>query len=201
MKYLVPITGAAVAGFVAFQLWRYSRQGMVMIAPFKHSPLPYTLKQRHITSPFNAARENGAHQGIDLRTLASKPLSDLKAGEVIAPSSTGKPTVGVDVLSPVDGVVTQVGSDTVSGNYIVIRCENGMEVGLMHLLDNGTLVGKGDNVVAGELVAISGSTGRSGGPHLHLQLRSESGKLIDPAPFLGLPATPASRNNILQGEV
>ena len=42
---------------------------------------------------------------------------------------------------------------------------------------------KGMNVRPGEVIGVSGNTGRSTGPHLHLTVRY-GGKLIDPYVFL-----------------
>ena len=45
------------------------------------------------------------------------------------------------------------------------------------------VVNENDVVEAGDIVAISGNTGKSTGPHLHLRLRKD-GKSIDPQPFV-----------------
>ena len=45
------------------------------------------------------------------------------------------------------------------------------------------LVNEHDEVQAGDVVAISGNTGKSTGPHLHLRLRKD-GKSVDPKPFI-----------------
>ena len=44
-------------------------------------------------------------------------------------------------------------------------------------------VRQGDEVYAGTIVGISGSTGRSTGPHLHIKI-SSNGKSLNPAPFI-----------------
>ena len=44
-------------------------------------------------------------------------------------------------------------------------------------------INENDVVDAGDIVAISGNTGKSTGPHLHLRLRKD-GKSIDPQPFV-----------------
>ena len=42
---------------------------------------------------------------------------------------------------------------------------------------------EGDVIPAGAVVGISGNTGKSTGPHLHLQIRVD-GKSVDPKPFV-----------------
>lgn len=44
-------------------------------------------------------------------------------------------------------------------------------------------VREGDEVLAGTIVGISGSTGKSTGPHLHIRI-SAGGKSLNPAPFI-----------------
>ena len=55
------------------------------------------------------------------------------------------------------------------GRYIVITHDNGLESIMAHF--SRTLVKEGDQVVAGQPVGLGGSTGRSTGPHLHLEFR------------------------------
>ena len=52
-------------------------------------------------------------------------------------------------------------------NYIVILHNDGTTGEYYHLAQNGALVEVGDNVVAGEKIALSGNTGHTTMPHLH----------------------------------
>ena len=66
------------------------------------------------------------------------------------------------------GIVVKAGQDRVSGKYVTVW--NGdFSVSYCHLSE--CLVKKGDCVRPGEVVGISGNTGWSTGPHLHLTVR------------------------------
>lgn len=66
------------------------------------------------------------------------------------------------------------------GNYVILQHGN-IECLYGHL--SMILVNEKDEIQAGDIVAISGNTGRSTGPHLHIRLR-KGGKSIDPKPFI-----------------
>ncbi|EHQ04617.1 M23 family metallopeptidase [Leptonema illini] len=81
------------------------------------------------------------------------------------------------------GVVKQVGSDG-RGNYVIISHGDGVETTYMH--NTNVLVKPGQPVAAGQVVAISGNTGLSTGPHLHFELNIGYGardKKINPIKF------------------
>ena len=68
------------------------------------------------------------------------------------------------------------------GHYIVIRHNNGLETLYAHL--SKPLVRVNQEVTAGQLIGLGGSTGRSTGPHLHFEFRFlgnafNTGKIID----------------------
>ena len=79
-----------------------------------------------------------------------------------------------------DGVVSKVGQDKTSGKYIVIQHGN-FRISYCHL--SQVLIAKGTPVRPGDIIAITGSTGRSTGPHLHLTCKYK-GKAIDPSVLL-----------------
>lgn len=77
---------------------------------------------------------------------------------------------GTPVLASAAGVVTHVGSDPVSGNYVRIRHLFGFSTFYAHL--SATNVRPGNIVLLRSLFPIGrvGSTGRSTGPHVHFEL-------------------------------
>lgn len=81
-----------------------------------------------------------------------------------------------NVFSMLDGVVERVGSDNRSGNYVIVR-SGSYKISYCHL--SKKYINEGDTVNAGDAIAISGNTGRSTGPHLHITFRKD-GQLADP---------------------
>lgn len=73
------------------------------------------------------------------------------------------------VAAMLDGVVQEVGYSPGGGVYVTLQ-HGDFSCSYLHL--SRVLVGKGDSVSAGQLVAMSGNTGRrSTGPHLHVSCR------------------------------
>jgi hypothetical protein len=91
---------------------------------------------------------------------------------------------GTKLFSPVDGVISKVVDygDKNVGKGIFIETEDHNTVIMGHLSD--FRVSEGQSIHQGDLVALSGSTGRSTGSHLHLGLKDADGSFVDPAPLL-----------------
>ena len=85
-----------------------------------------------------------------------------------------------NVFSMFPGRVVSIGQNKRSGKYAVIQTA-GYSISYCHL--SSVLVSKGQYVNAGEVVAVSGNTGMSTGPHLHLTAKKD-GKVIDPTILL-----------------
>lgn len=109
----------------------------------------YPLKEIHVTSPFGVrtdpfTKKRRKHNGLDLRADRC------------------------ETYAMMHGIVVKTGQDRVSGKYVTVRHGN-FSVSYCHLSE--WRVKKGDCVRPGDVVGISGSTGRSTGPHLHLSVR------------------------------
>lgn len=76
---------------------------------------------------------------------------------------------GTDIHAMCDGIVESAGYDWEAGNFLIIRIDDDTTYHYYHLKDIS--VQEGDSVKAGNVVATSGNTGRSTGPHLHVEIR------------------------------
>lgn len=115
------------------------------------------LKSIHITSFFGRrfhpiTKKQSLHNGIDLRASYE------------------------EVYSILPGIVHKSGEDRRSGKFIIISTGD-YKISYCHL--SAIKVGKGDLVMAGTPIGISGNSGYSTGPHLHLTFRI-AGKAHNP---------------------
>lgn len=81
-----------------------------------------------------------------------------------------------NVMAMLTGVVEKTGSDSRAGLYVVLRHGN-IRVSYCHL--SKILVVQGRKVSAGDVVGVTGSTGRSSGEHLHL-VTKQNGRVFNP---------------------
>lgn len=97
----------------------------------------------------------------------------------------GKPHPGVDIAVPIGteiraaggGLVVEVGDNADYGNFIRVQHDGHYETLYGHA--SRSLVRAGDLVKQGQVIALSGNTGRSTAPHLHFEMR-QNGKAVDP---------------------
>ncbi|MFI3332777.1 MAG: LysM peptidoglycan-binding domain-containing protein [Rikenellaceae bacterium] len=111
----------------------------------------------HVTSKYGW-RKGRMHAGIDLKALK-----------------------GDNLYAAFDGVVRLSKYYSSFGYCVIIRHYNGLETLYAHATK--LLVEVNDEVKAGDVIALAGSTGRSTGSHLHFEVRV-SGNYIDPALIL-----------------
>lgn len=96
---------------------------------------------------------------------------------------------GIDVAVPSgsyvraarSGVVAEAGRDSVYGRFL--RLDHGGGSATLYAHASHLFVGAGDTVEGGEVIALTGSTGRSSAPHLHVELQRE-GRAVNPARLL-----------------
>ncbi|MCX4818829.1 M23 family metallopeptidase [Streptomyces sp. NBC_01142] len=87
---------------------------------------------------------------------------------------------GTEVMAATDGTVrTQWNS--AYGNMAIVTAADGTETWYCHL--SSTKIRSG-SVKAGDVIAYSGNSGNSTGPHLHFEVRPGGGSAIDPLPWL-----------------
>lgn len=95
--------------------------------------------------------------------------------------------VGTELHCPWKGKLKAKWEDNVNGHAIRVEItdgpENVKEVACAHL-SQPTDKNVGDVIEANEVMALSGNTGASTGPHVHYVMRGADGKSIDPLPFL-----------------
>ena len=119
---------------------------------FLDSGMKLPVKHGILTSPFGMRKSpiSGKwkfHKGIDLAV-----------------------PVGTPVFACRNGIVLQCRkNDSVFGNYIVLKHDNGMTSIYAHL--SRILVTEGTIVNGGSKIGLSGSSGESTGPHLHFEIR------------------------------
>ncbi len=89
--------------------------------------------------------------------------------------------VGTKVLAANGGKVTQAGANGGYGNYVEIAHSGGLVSFYGHL--SQIKVRSGQVVDRGDVIALSGNTGASTGPHLHFGMH-ESGVRIDPSRYV-----------------
>ncbi len=93
--------------------------------------------------------------------------------------------VGDPVYSIFDGVVRVAKRSSDYGYVVVVRHYNGLETLYAHF--DQLLAYPGKPVRSGEIIGLSGNTGRSTGPHLHFEVRFK-GEKIDPSKVIYFPS-------------
>lgn len=135
----------------------YDESGESVTPAFRRWP---TASHYRISSPYNPNRlhpvtgRHAPHNGVDLATPSGTP-----------------------VMSTGDGVVTRVGNHPYAGRYIDIDHSGAFSTRYLHL--NKVLVKRGESIRRGQTIALSGSTGRVTGPHLHFEFH-KNGHPVNP---------------------
>ena len=118
-----------------------------------------------VSGVFGSARlfngeKHSQHKGLDFRVHAGTPIHAANAGKVILARKL-----------------------YFEGNFVVIDHGQGLMTLYLHLSE--FKVKEGDQVEKGQLIALSGGTGRATAPHLHFAVRWQ-GVYLNPATLLKL---------------
>jgi murein DD-endopeptidase MepM/ murein hydrolase activator NlpD len=89
--------------------------------------------------------------------------------------------VGSYVRTTQGGVVLETGDDAAYGLYVKVMHDAGISSLYAH--NSWLFVSAGDSVEIGEVIALSGNSGRSTAPHLHVEIERE-GLAVDPLAYL-----------------
>lgn len=108
------------------------------------------------------SRDPGEHTGMDIAVAAGSPIHAAGAGMVIA-----------------------AGRDSVYGNFVRLRHEDGYETMYAHA--SKLLVQPPQHVERRQVIALSGNSGLSTAPHLHFEIR-RNGRPIDPRTLVRPPS-------------
>lgn len=109
------------------------------------------------------------------RSLALKGASKNHAGIDIG-SPYGEPVVAAEA-----GVITYAGVCGAGGNWVSIKHEKNIQTNYGHL--SRIVVSVGQPVERGQVIAYSGNSGVSSGPHLHFEV-VVSGNNVNPVPYV-----------------
>lgn len=88
---------------------------------------------------------------------------------------------GTSVMAATDGTV-RTQWNPAYGNMVIVTAKDGTETWYCHL--STYKVASGTTVKAGDVIAYSGNSGNSTGPHLHFEVHPAGGSAIDPLPWL-----------------
>lgn len=107
--------------------------------------------------------------------------------------------VGSPVVAAAEGVVKTAEFSPTYGNYVEIKHPaSGYTTLYAHLSQIPSHIRPGRTVKRGEHIGLSGSTGRSSGPHLHYEVRDAQDRTINPIYFFAPSMTPHQYKKLLK---
>jgi murein DD-endopeptidase MepM/ murein hydrolase activator NlpD len=124
-------------------------------------------------------------------TPADAAISDVFGSQRVFNGKTSSPHLGLDFRVPSGTAVAAMNDGTVllarplyfEGNFVVVDHGQGLLTLYLHLSE--FKVKEGDQIRRGQVIGLSGGTGRATGPHLHIAVRWQ-GTYLDPARLMQL---------------
>ncbi len=127
-----------------------------LICPLQYSGV-------YVSSPFYRNSDGSYHGALDLCVYGG--------------------TYGLNISAAESGTVITAAYHWSYGNYVIIDHGNGLSTLYAHA--SSLAVGTGQSVSKGQTIAYVGSTGNSGGPHLHFEVRI-NGSRVDPSAYINV---------------
>lgn len=178
----LPFKGLVPAGSIEFKLFTLSIKD-----PLKGSQLGYITSYCH-GDIYNTKHDYDYDYIIPYKEGESYSIGQAYGGKFSHYMKGKKNAIdftmaeGTSICAARDGLVIFVKDDSNKhgktikfqdyGNYVTIYHEDGTMADYFHIKKNGSKVKEGDHVIAGQVIALSGNTGWSSGPHLHFQVYS-----------------------------
>lgn len=131
--------------------------------------------------PYETGPSLPTHWPLDEDWVVTREQSTAGAGGEAHPGLDVAVPMGTPVRSAGGGVVAEAGSDPEYGLFVLINHPEGYQTMYGHA--SRILVAAGEQVLAGQVIGLSGSTGRSTAPHLHFETR-RGDRPIDPRTLL-----------------
>ena len=141
----------------------YDASGAALASALRARPVALGHVSSRFGDRFDAlAGRYARHNGVDYAVPRSTPVIAAGAGRV-----------------------KEVGASPAAGRFLKLVHAGGYESRYLHL--DLVVVARGAVVRAGQVIALSGNTGRSTGPHVHYELRL-AGLALDPHTIVPAPA-------------
>ena len=145
-------------------------QALVVLAEdieayFRARPVGWPVTSRNVGSEF----------GFRLNPFTGRGLEMHEGIDISVP-------VGTRVYATAYGVVSFAGWNTGGFGYLV-TIEHDYDYSTYYAHNSSVLVSEGDEVARGQLIALSGNTGRSTSPHCHYEVRN-NGIPVNPRGYL-----------------
>lgn len=167
-KLVLPKSEGIDKGYFSLEADPIEKESRVLLASLPLEGFSMTSTFGYRSDPFS--RERKFHRGIDLKANHSQ------------------------VFSMLHGKVIAVGHDPLLGSFIKVQ-HGKYEAVYGHLFQ--IWVSKGDNVLPGSVIAISGSTGKATGDHLHLTIK-KGAEYINPTLFIQVLSKLSTKEELIQ---
>ncbi len=134
---------------------REELQAQLQLQEERESAPVWPTQSQQITQPYLGSK----HPGLDIAAGIGDPIYAIVGGVVEAVITNNWPY----------------------GNRVVVRSPSGETFYYSHL--SAFAVEEGQTVTAGQVLAAAGSTGRSSGSHLDIEIRNKEGNIISPLSY------------------
>jgi murein DD-endopeptidase MepM/ murein hydrolase activator NlpD len=149
--------------------------------PAEMRAVPVRATSPGVASRYELGSSAPTHWPIDVPGFVTR-------GQV-RPGDAAESHPGIDIAVPAGtpvrasggGTVAATGYDPDYGLFVLLRHPSGYETMYGHA--SRLIVVEGDDVQAGQVIALSGNSGRSTAPHLHFEIRRDK-KSLDPLTFV-----------------